>query len=305
MAINVSNLTKYVEENRLPLIRKAILDGSTISRLNLMTGVKYKSALNILDSTIELGNGRVCGFSAAGADTFTQRILEAAAIKVNKEWCDKTMSEYWMNNQVRMAARPETLPFEEEFVENMIKNVNAANEDYAWRGITIGAASFPGFLTLAADATTPFTTVTLTAAEDTIYKKVMAVYNAIPSNSLRDTAIFVGRDNFRALVQELVAKNLFNYATDLKDDPFDLILPGTNTHVYGVAGLDKKSADTKGYIVALNLEHAFAGVDMTGDEEEVKVWFSDDADVWRAKIAYALGFQVAFPEENVYAEWTL
>lgn len=220
MAIVLSSLTKYVDENRLPLIRETILDGETVKHLQLMTGVKNESALNLLDTAISLGNGRACGFSAAGNDTFTQRKIKTAAVKINKSYCHRAMSEYWMNNQVRLAAGDTGLPFEQEFAQNVVKKANNAIEDAVWRGVTVGGTTYSGFIALSADAYTPFTTVSITEAEDTIYKKTMAVYNAIPSDKLEETAIFMGRDNYRALVQELVAKNLYNYATDLKDNPF-------------------------------------------------------------------------------------
>lgn len=46
--INVSSLTQYVDEQRLPLIRKAVLAPKSADLFNLQTGVKSKAALNIL-----------------------------------------------------------------------------------------------------------------------------------------------------------------------------------------------------------------------------------------------------------------
>lgn len=300
MAINLSSLTAYVEENRLPLIRQTILDGQTVKHLQLMTGVKSESALNLLDTTISLGNGRACGFSAAGSDTFTQRNIKVAAVKINKSYCHRSMLDYWMNNQVRVAAGDTGLPFEQEFAEGVVKQANVAIENAVWQGVTVNSVSYPGFIALAEDATTPFTVANLTGAS-TVYDKVLAVYNAIPADSLEETEIFMGRDTYRSLVAELVAKNLYHYMPEV-DGSFEMILPGTSTKVVGVKGLDGQIS-SKNYIIALNVNHAFYGTDMQGDEEEFKMWYSQDNDEYRLALAFSFGVQVAFPLENVVASW--
>lgn len=304
MAISLSSLTKYVEENRLPLIRQTILDGQTVKHLQLMTGVKNESALNLLDTEISLGNGRACGFSAAGNDTFSQRTLKAAAVKINKSYCHRSMLDYWMNNQVRVAAGDTGLPFEQEFAENVVKKANVAIENAIWKGITVNSVAYPGFIQLATDATTPFTVADLTGAT-TVYNKVLAVYNAIPADTLEETEIFMGRDTYRALVAELVAKNLYHYVPEV-DATFEMILPGTSTKIVGVKGLDGKFGavgSEKNYIIALNVAHAFYGTDMQGDEEQFKMWYSEDNDEYRLALAFNFGVQVAFPLENVVASW--
>lgn len=300
MAISLSSLTKYVEENRLPLIRQTILDGQTVKHLQLMTGVKSESALNLLDTAISLGDGRACGFNAAGADTFSQRSLKVAAVKINKSYCHRSMIDYWMNNQVRVAAGDTGLPFEQEFAENVVKKANVEIEKGVWAGVTINAVKYPGFVDLAKDNSTPFTVANVTSAT-TVYDKVLAVYNAIPADTLEETEIFMGRDTYRSLVAELVAKNLYHYMPEV-DAAFEMILPGTSTKVVGVKGLDGQIGG-KNYIIALNVAHAFYGTDMQGDEEDFKFWYSEDNDEYRLALAFSFGVQVAYPLENIVASW--
>lgn len=300
MAISLSSLTKYVEENRLPLIRQTILDGQTVKHLQLMTGVKSESALNLLDTAISLGDGRACGFNAAGADTFSQRNLKVAAVKINKSYCHRSMIDYWMNNQVRVAAGDTGLPFEQEFAENVVKKANVEIEKGIWAGVTINAVKYPGFVDLATDVSTPFTVANVTSATS-VYDKVLAVYNAIPADTLEETEIFMGRDTYRSLVAELVAKNLYHYMPEV-DAAFEMILPGTSTKVVGVKGLDGQIGG-KSYIIALNVAHAFYGTDMQGDEEDFKFWYSEDNDEYRLALAFSFGVQVAYPLENIVASW--
>ena len=83
MAINVSTLTEYVDEQRLPLISKAVLGSKSAKLFNLQTGVKYKSKINLLSTAVTFGDGSNCGFDAAGTSTLSQREIEAGLVKVN------------------------------------------------------------------------------------------------------------------------------------------------------------------------------------------------------------------------------
>ena len=47
MAFIVSSLPDYVEQRKGELLQKAVLGFETRQYVNLMTGVKYKEALNI------------------------------------------------------------------------------------------------------------------------------------------------------------------------------------------------------------------------------------------------------------------
>ena len=51
MAIIVSSLPDYVEQHRLPLIHKAVLESKTAGIINRQSGVKGSAALNLVDTT--------------------------------------------------------------------------------------------------------------------------------------------------------------------------------------------------------------------------------------------------------------
>ena len=83
MAINVSALTAYVEEQRLPLIRKTVFAAPSTKYFNLQTGIKHSAALNILNTEVTFGDGATCGWDEAGTSSFSQRTLEVGNYKVN------------------------------------------------------------------------------------------------------------------------------------------------------------------------------------------------------------------------------
>ena len=59
MALDVTALSNYVEEKRLPLIAKSFLRGKTIELVQLETGVKQDTALNLVSAEVEFGDGSV------------------------------------------------------------------------------------------------------------------------------------------------------------------------------------------------------------------------------------------------------
>jgi len=298
MSAVLSGLTKYVDEQRLPLISKLGLDAKSAREFELMTGVKGETALNLIDVEGYFQDGHNCGWNDSGSTKFTQRNMKPASIKIETSICQNKMQEYWMNYQVQVGAGRKNLPFEEEICNKLVDNVNEKVEKLIWQGNTAstGDMSFAEGLIRLLDQTTGATggAVNVTAASSaTIYERVLAVYRAIPAASLKSARIYVSIADFRDLVLEVTAKNLFHYQRDV-DEKFEMILPATNTLVKGVAGLE--GADT---IVALVPEHTFYGCDLAGDKEEFKIWYSEDNDEYRIRIAFICGVQFAYPSEAV------
>ena len=294
MAINVSALTAYVEEQRLPLIRKTVFAAPSTKYFNLQTGIKHSAALNILNTEVAFGDGATCGWNEAGTSSFSQRTLEVGNYKVNMSFCGKAMLKYWNGYEVRVAAGQKSLPFEEDFVAGIIDGVRVKLENMIWKGVK-ATDKMDGLLTiLKAEGSVIKPTITPSA---TIYEKTIAAYKAIPAGKLESASIFMGVDNFRDLVLELTAKNLYHYSPEV-DSALEIVLPGTNTKVRGVAGLNGEKA-----IVAADGENIYFGVDMEGDEERFDLWYSQDNQEFRLAINFNAGVQVAFPDEVVLATW--
>lgn len=295
MAINTSALTQYVEEQRLPLIRKTVFAAPSTRYFNLQTGIKHSAALNILNTEVVFGDGATCGWNESGSTAFSQRILEVGNFKVNMSFCDKAMLKYWMGYDVRVAAGQKSLPFEEDFVESIIDGVRVKLENLIWNGVK-ATDGMDGLLTIL-DAASASTIKPSLASGDTIYEKTIKVYKAIPAGKLDVASIFMGVDSFRDLVLELTTKNLYHYNPEV-DSNLEIVLPGTSTRVRGVAGLNGKKA-----IVAADGENIYFGVDMEGDEERFDLWYSQDNQEFRLAINFNAGVQVAFPDEVVIAKW--
>ena len=290
MAVNLTGLTTYVEQNANSLIGKASLGAPSLKYFTIQTGVKGETMINILDTTITLGNGKACGWNEAGESKISQRKITPWTAKVNRSFCDKAMLDYFMNSEVNIAAGRQNLPFEEQFISDIIKGVNEEVEKAVWQGVTIGGTKYNGFLDILAGANK-------TEMAENVFDSVKAVYKAIPAAVLTDTVIFMGVDKYRDLVMELVEKNLYHYPANDNADTFEMVFPGTSTKIVGVPGLNGKDN-----IVALPLSEAIYGVDMQNDQETFKFWYSDDNQEYRLNINFNGGVQVAFLDNCVLAE---
>lgn len=297
MATVLSSLTKFVDEQRLPLISKLGLDAKSAREFELMTGVKNEAALNLLDVTAPFQDGHACGWNASGDTTFTQRKLKVGSIKVENSICQNAMQEYWMNYQIQVSANRKNLPFEEEIANKYVDAVNEKVEKMIWQGDVTGSSdAFDGIATILATGTTGLVIATA-ASTATAYDQVKAVYAAIPEAVLDKAVIYVNYAKFRDLVQELVTKNLYNYVTN-QDEAMEIVLPGTMTKVKAMPGMTGLNA-----MFALVPSHTFYGCDLAGDKEDFKIWYSEDNDEFRIRIAFTAGVQVAYPSEAVRLDY--
>lgn len=300
MSVDLSNLTTYVEENKSGLIKKSVIGAKSASLFNLMAGVKGSTALNLLNTNVVFGNGKACGWSEDTGTTqeISQRNIVPGFVKVNTSFCDAAMTDYFMNNQVKVAAGTEILPFEEAFVSDITNKISANLEKAIWNGDTNSADNnlkqFDGLFKILEAASGDTVNPTITTG-DTIFDVFNKVYSNIPVEILDSSVILCGADTFRTLVMYLTSQNLYNYAPSV-DGTMEIILPGTSTKVIALNGMN-----TTKKIVATYLDNIFYGTDLMGDEEVFKLWYSDDNQIFRLAVKFTAGVQVAYPDMIVVA----
>lgn len=293
--IDVSTLTTYVDEQRLPLIRKAVLAPKSADLMNLQTGVKSKAALNILTTTVAFGDGASCGWNPAGTNELTQREIEVGKVKVNMNFCDRTLLDYWAGYEVKVAAGKETLPFEEAFIADILAHVNAEVEKAIWQGDTAGSgnlAIFDGLLKILAAESAVISVAAVSGAN--VAQEVYDAYANIPMEVLHTSSVVCGEDTFRAYIGELNVSNLYHYDPKV-DEGMSIVIPGTSTRIYGVPGLN----GTKKIVAGDMKGNFFFGTDLEGDQEVFDLWYSKDNQEFRLAIKFNAGVQVAFPDQIV------
>ena len=308
MAFNLTSLTEYVDQSNKELLIKTITGAKTFGLLNLQTGVKYKTALNLLDNEVYFQDGESCAFTNSGDTAFSQRTITANIIKINKEWCDKDLRKYWTNYDVTMAATNKSLPFEQNLVDSTIAKAHSKIEKLIWQGDTNSAnsdlARTDGFVKLIQVVTGS----TLNVASSTAITSANAVaqFDAMvakfPSELLMSTdqkVIFCGIDIFVIYAQALKNANMFNYTSEI-NNTLELVIPGTGIKVIGVPGLDGvRGVNGSPKMYGGVLSNFFVGTDLQSDVESIDMKYIDYTKTFRLTIEFSLGFQVAYPSQIV------
>lgn len=294
-----TSLPAYVQENHDMLVKDVVFGADSIKYFSVQSGIKKDAYINVMDIRPTLQDGAACGFTPAGDVEITQREIETGAIKVNLDICPENLLGKYAEYTLSISAQGEPLPFEAYIVKGLIAQIAKKVETLVWCGDTTSASSdlkwFNGITTIARnDANT--VKVALGAVTGA-YNKILAVYNAIPEGVLLDGAkIFVSPAVFREFKQELVAKNLYHYDPQNKEEN-EFLFPGSDVAVVRTQGLAGKVS-----IVAAASKDIVYGCDIESAKEEVKVWFSEDADVYKVKVRFNAGVNYAFSDRIVIGE---
>lgn len=292
-----SEISDFILNKRDTLIKSAVIGRTpnyTLDRVSKRFGIKTSEMLNFMDLTPALQDGRGCGFAAKGGANFSERQLDTAIYKVNDEYCPDDLLNKYAENQVAIAAGKERLPFAEEISNEIVDGVADQVEKLVWQADVNDGDLFDGYLTIAEGADSASTVVvsSVTSA-DSVYQAVLKVYMEMSEELIETPDAFIALSPalFRQYIQDLVAANLYHY------DPAngainEMFIPGADVKVVKVKGL----AGSK-KIYASAWRNLVAGMDMMNDAEELKLWFSDDDDVYRLKLRFNIGVTTYFPEE--------
>ena len=294
----VSSLPAYVQDNKDLIIKNFALVGTASrQRFGIQTGIKTSAYMNYLELNPTLQDGKGCGFTAAGSATLTQRTITTAVIKVNMDVCPDSLLGKYAEYLVRIGANSNELPFEQYIIDGVTTEINKKIEKLIWQGDTTQASNtdlkwINGILKqLASDSDKVAVSI---AANTAIYDAIKAVYLAIPEETLeRGAEIYVSPANYRDFLMAMVEKKYFNYSGPQDSAPEEFVFPGTDVKVVKTPGL----AGVNDRIVASFPDNFVYGCDAEGDLEDVKVWFSDDDDLFKLKVKWNSGIAYRFPNQ--------
>lgn len=294
----VSSLPAYVQDNKDLIIKNFALVGTASrQRFGIQTGIKTSAYLNYLELNPTLQDGKGCGFTASGSATLTQRTITTAVIKVNMDVCPDSLLGKYAEYLVRIGANSNELPFEQYIIDGVTTEINKKIEKLIWQGDTTKNTNtdlkwFNGILKqLVGDSNKVDVSI---AANTAIYDAIKAVYMAIPEETLeRGAEIYVSPANYRDFLMAMVEKKYFNYSGPQDSAPEEFVFPGTDVKVVKTPGL----AGVNDRIVASFPENFVYGCDAEGDLEDVKIWFSDDDDLFKLKVKWNSGIAYRFPNQ--------
>ena len=298
MAFTFAGLTSYTDQERLPLITKAVFSARSAALFTKQVGIKFAAALNLMDTDALIQSGDSCGYTTSGTTAFTQRNITVGRMKVQETLCPRSLEQYWMQTQLTAGSTYDGVPFEQAFSEQKALRIAEALENAIWKGNTY----FSGvnqLLNAASGSTISGNTGAVSASVGITTGNAIGIfdgiYNQIPQAILTktDLVIFCGWDNFRTLLGAFKASTAVMYnqvdLAGLADG--DIMYPGTNVRVIAVPGLTGTNR-----IVSSYLGNFFYGTDLLSDEEQFSIWFSKDNDEVRFQAAFKAGVQIAYPD---------
>ena len=301
----VSPLTTYTDQQRLPLITKAVFSARSAALFTKQVGIKSAAALNLMDTDANIAGGDVCGWSATGNTSFTQRNITVGRMKIQEALCPRQLEQYWMQSQLTAGSQYDGVPFEQAFAEQKALRIAEALENAIWQGNSyfsgvnqlLNAASGSTVSGNTAAISGSITTANVISIFDTIYTRIP---QAILTKT--DLVMFCGWDTFRTLVMAFKANTGVMYnQVDLQGlADGEIVYPGTNIRVIAVPGLLGTNR-----IVTTYLGNLFYGTDLLSDEteENFSMWYSQDNDEVRFQAAFKAGVQFAYPD--LIVDWKL
>lgn len=296
MGFDVKTISNYVNENAAPLLTKAVL-GSDTAVFNILPDVKGKAKLNLAEFNTIL-QGASCDWNAQGGTALTQREVEVIAIDVKETYCDLDLQPTFANYQIKLAAGLETIGTFEEFIsEKKLADVQNKVDKLSWQGdANLGVKGVMSYVSEYIDAKTGSATGGTPTEYATVKAAVDAVYEAIPEELIEKAVIFMSEGAYRAYTKALVDANMYHY--DGAYGNGEIYVPGTNVKVMARHGMNGLKT-----VVAMNPENFVWAVDIEDAAQRVKFFFDEGNDVFKLKIRFGCGGQVAFPNEVVVANF--
>lgn len=303
MSLNVAGLTAYVDENKMALIKKAVLGGRTLRFITVQPDIKSSATINIINSDLVAQAG-ACGWNEAGETILTQQVLSVCPIRVNEAICLDTLEQYYTQKLMNPGSYNENIPFEEIYASEKADKINALIDDLLWKGDTTltGTTNLnlcDGILYQTDNVWSgstvdgnPSSATAITA--NNIVTLVDDMVSLIPSDilALNDLYLFVGYDVYRTYALALRNANLFHYTgAENQGEDFSQMVPGTNVRVVAVRGLNGTNR-----MILTNGSNLYFGTDLLSDAEEFKIFYDMNDDEVRFRAKWKQGVQAAFPE---------
>jgi hypothetical protein len=306
MSLNVAGLTAYVNQERLPLIRKMVLEGRTPSWVTVVPGVKSSASINLLDTTLNLQTGS-CGWQDSGSTILSQVNLSTCVLKYQESICLDTLEQFYLQVQMNPGSYNKEIPFEEIFVLNKVENISKTLDQILWQGNTTGGAGnlalCDGWIKLANTTysgsvvdgnVTNYTSIT----PSNIIAIVDEAISVIPADvtAREDLILYCGYDFARTYQLALRNANIYNYPSiENGNRDFILTIPASNVRLVAQAGLN---GSNKFFISPIS--NMYMATDLLQDFEQFEIWYSQDFQSVRTNARFKAGVNFAFPSYVVY-----
>jgi hypothetical protein len=301
MAINLTELTEYVQENADSIVGKAINAGKTLS---LFPNYGVRGTGRLLNTMTQSPVGRLssCGFNDQSETALDQRELKVSHITIDHSICMPDLQKYFTDlaRKASVGSYNEDAPFGSQIFDDFVMKVSQLNEIAIWVGNKVSGSGHNALVdgvktVLTGESfinanTSGYTAVDATNIIDVIDEIEGSIDEEIVERD--DLYIFVPIAWYRMYIKAMRDANLYHHDAEMGD--FTYKIPSTETTLMGTRGL--KGTDEA---YAFSLANVAKGIAEGGDKdvEDFRSGFDGKEDKLWMKIKYALGVQFFFPEE--------
>jgi len=259
-------------------------------------------------------DGSTCGFNASGDSTFTQRMITTSAVKYQDELCMRALEAKWTQLMLKKGqhyddgSAPEVM---RAILDDVLNQIKRRQETADWQGSTTALSAYlnryDGLIKIIAAASTggtatavagPVTTSNVRTIVAAVVSKIGQVATLVGNPAVK---IFMGYDIAELYRQKIFTDNLFHVNGQggqkgmMAEGSVHEIVP-----VHGLDGLGASSGAAAPFIFAFDPDrNLFLGVDNPNEEDEAKVWYSEDDDLVKYSFRFRRGWQVAYPSEII------
>lgn len=305
MGFTVSSLSAYTDQTSTELIAATQFASETAALANLQTGIKSSAALQILAVDPIPQDGSTCGFLASGDVAYSQRTLTTAAVKFEDSMCIRTLEAKWTQLSLKKGQQYTDADIPAMIVDEIVKVINKRLETADWQGDTTAGSAYlnkyDGLIKIIGAASGVVTATASTYNATNARAIVKNIISNIPAALKGDSEvkIFMGYDAAEIYRQALMDANLYHVAVGSGTQK-GIMAEGSVHEIVPVHGLDALySVSGQACIYAMKASNMYLGVDMEGEEERAKMWYSDDDDLAKYSFRFRRGWQIAIPSEIV------
>lgn len=299
MAFNVSALTDYINQTSTDLLVAMQFDIKTAKLTSLQTGIKSSAALQLLSTNPIPMNGQGCSLTPSGSVTFTQRVLTTGSIRYHDALCLKDLEAKWTQLLLKAGQNYSEEEIPAKIMEEITTMIKKNTEVADWQGDTNSGSAYlqryDGLVKIidTAAGVTTATASTINAANiRTILKNIITnIPTALKGNEA--VKIWCGYDTAELYRQVLMDANLFHVPAGSKSQE-GIYAEGSVHEIIPTHGLDGLNK-----IYAFDPKNAVLGVDMEGENEVSRAWFSQDDNNHKYLFEFRRGWQIAYPSEIV------
>lgn len=319
MALSFSGISAYTKQDIAPLLTEAVFSAKTQSLIKsggiLLPKTKSSVAVPKLTTNATFQTD-ACGWNASGTTTISQATISVGKIKLEEAICTKDFEAYFTQEALKAGSTYEDFgwaEFSTKFTEQKNKMIAKQLEVGLWQGDTGSGDGnlnkFDGLMKIIDAGSAVNANVSgyvsggpisqITASN--VVSVLNAVYKAVPVEIVdaEDLKVFVGNDVYRLAILAYQALNLYNYKVDAQAAQ-TFIIPGTNVELVAVNGLNGT-----GDIYATTLSNIAMAFDLEAEEENYKIWYSQDFNEVRYRVAFKLGVGVAYTQMCVKFKSTI